>query len=299
VVALFGSGLVGGAIRDALRLDGLAILADIAVPWADARQRALSLARAAATHLALAGGHPLAVIWAAGRTGFNSGEAEAAAEREAFTGICEWVRDIAQQRRTASTSFHVVSSAGGLFEGQRFVDAQTLPRPLRPYGALKLEQEQIARRICDGLPVAVYRPSSVYGHAGPKGRSGLVTTLAMNAKTGTQSRIFGSLDTVRDYVLAADIGHFIAGQALRPGQKTLTFLLASGRPATLGEVVAMIRRLVGRPLYLKLDPVPSNAGHITYRSSALPEHWRPTDLETGVRQVLRHLSQAYEAADRG
>ena len=39
--------------------------------------------------------------------------------------------------------FFLVSSAGGLFEGQRNVGDRSQPSPMRPYGFLKLRQEKL------------------------------------------------------------------------------------------------------------------------------------------------------------
>ena len=294
-VAVFGSGLIGGSVLKALGRRDLTASRRVPVSWLERSERLRDLSEAERPLLE-APGLRMDLIWAAGRTGFGSSREEAAREREAFVDVCEWVRNIAHKRRQGQTVFHVVSSAGGLFEGQRFVGRGSEPRPLRPYGALKLEQEGIARSVCDEMPVVVYRPSSVYGYAGDKGRLGLVTTMISNTKTGIPTRIFGGLDTVRDYVHVDDVGSFIARKTAEPICRSSTSLLASGRPASLREVLSIIRRVVGRPLSIKLDPAPSNASDITFRASALPEDWRTTDIETGIRQVMRKLSQAYERA---
>jgi UDP-glucose 4-epimerase len=38
--------------------------------------------------------------------------------------------------------FHMMSSAGGLFESQTHCSEHSIPRPLRPYGTGKLMQER-------------------------------------------------------------------------------------------------------------------------------------------------------------
>ena len=37
--------------------------------------------------------------------------------------------------------FFLMSSIGGLFEGQALINSESNPKPLRPYGKLKLSQE--------------------------------------------------------------------------------------------------------------------------------------------------------------
>ena len=60
------------------------------------------------------------------------------------------------------------------------------------------------------------------------------------------------------------------------------------------EVLDIVGKVIGRPLYLKLDTAPSNASHFSYRKSALPDNWFPTDLETGIKQVARQLASSFE-----
>lgn len=297
-VVIFGSGLIGRSILGALAKRGQTENTLLPLSWTERKARTPQLDAMGSRLRELPAGATIDVIWAAGRAGFTASQGETAQEREAFTDVMEWLRGLSQQLSGRALTLHVVSSAGGLYEGQRFVDADSVPRPLRPYGDLKLAQEGIARTLCDTIPLNVYRPSTVYGTHGQKERSGLVNTLIMNAKTHTVSRIFGGLDTIRDYVLAGDVGKFIAAQTGRPITQSLTFLLASGKPAALGEILSLIERILGRPLLIGLDPVPSNARHITFRPSALPVGWHSTDIETGIRQVMRQLSATYEAAIR-
>ena len=126
------------------------------------------------------------------------------------------------------------------------------------------------------------------------GRAGLIATLIQNAKRYTPSRIVGQLDTVRDYVLVNDIGKFVAHCMNMRAERPESFLLASGRPTAIGEVLDIVGKVIGRPLYLKLDTAPSNASHFSYRRSALPDNWFPTDLETGIKQVARQLASSFE-----
>jgi UDP-glucose 4-epimerase len=72
-------------------------------------------------------------------------------------------------------------------------------------------------------------------------------------------------------------------------------LLASCRPTAIYEVLDIVGKVIGRPLYLKMDTAPSNARHFSYRKSALPDNWFPTDLETGIKQVARQLASSIEA----
>jgi nucleoside-diphosphate-sugar epimerase len=302
IVALFGVGLVGGAVMNALRRGNLDLQADLGLSWNDPRKRSADLDYITQSLSAFASANGtirrIDVIWAAGRAGFGAGREELALESQALKDVIDWTEGLRVGLGNASFVFHMLSSAGGLFEGQRFVDGKSVPRPRRPYGEAKMAQEQLVQNLRRDMTAHVYRPSSVYGFSGVGGRAGLLNTLLDNAAKHVPSRIFGGLDTVRDYVLSSDIGKFIVQQINKPVLASETFLLANGKPTSVSEMIHIASKVTGRSLYLKLDVQPSNANHITYRMCAMPSGWRPTDLETGVRQVARQLSLSFEAGVR-
>jgi nucleoside-diphosphate-sugar epimerase len=296
-IALFGVGLVGGAIVRALLRHGGTTFSELPLDWRDASQRAVDLSCLTGTLLCQLNGmriRRLDVIWAAGKAGFGAGREELALEIGAFKEVLEWTRESSRLLLSTKLIFHMLSSAGGLFEGQRFVDRSSRPQPRRAYGEAKMEQEELVKSLRRHMDGHIYRPSSIYGFSGKAGRSGLINTLIKNAKSRSVSRIFGGLDTVRDYVLVTDIAEFIARRIIQAETHSQTFILASGRTASVTEIIQITRRVIGTPLYLRLDPQPSNASHITFRPSALPEDWRPIDLETGIRLVVRELSGSFE-----
>jgi len=296
VVALFGAGLIGSAVARAVMQGGIGSTIALPFSWKDADRRQDDLVSLKETMIgAMAGsiGH-VEVVWTAGRAGFAAGWAEVEAELAAFESVsrlCLLLRDAFPVVRHR---FHMMSSAGGIFEGQRFVGEHAVPAPHRPYGHLKLEQEQRASRLPAGIVPFIYRPSSVYGLGTFGGRAGLIATLIKNAKQYSPSHIVGRLDTIRDYVLVDDIGKFVARCMNKPAERSKSFLLASGRPTAMCEVLDIVSRVVGRPLCLKIDTAPSNASHFSYRKSALPDNWIPTDLETGIKQVARQLASSIE-----
>jgi nucleoside-diphosphate-sugar epimerase len=295
VIAVFGVGLVGTSIVSALRRSEEEQPARLPLSWTSAAERMQDLDRIATAirDPGLARVGQLDIIWAAGRAGFGAGRSELEAETVALKDILHWSAELAGTLPQASATFHLFSSAGGLFEGQRFVDAAAEPRPIRPYGEAKLAQEALLATFGAHFMTHVYRPSSVYGYGAVGGRAGLLSTLIENSWTGRATRIFGDMDTVRDYVLSSDIGTFVARKIAAPDKMPHTYLLANGKPASIGEMLQLVRKVVGRPINLKLDILPSNANHITFRPAALPRNWWPTDLETGIRLVARGLSRRF------
>jgi nucleoside-diphosphate-sugar epimerase len=294
IVALFGIGLVGSEIARALeRCDDFSST-HRPLDWlsVDKRARELEVLFQAITNV-----HSLDrldVVWSAGKAGFGALQEELDVEMRAFTDILNWACSLRPAVPHSQFCFHMLSSGGGLFEGQRFIDSASVPNPQRPYGQAKLDQEHLLKDAGEGFQNLVYRPSSIYGFSGLKGRVGLLNALIANARRHVVSRIFGDLGTVRDYVLSSDIGNFIARRIVSHAVEPGNFTLASGKPTSVKEMLEIAEKVTGRPLYIKLDPTPTNAGHITYRTSIFPADWHPTDLETGVRQVVRQISLSFD-----
>jgi UDP-glucose 4-epimerase len=302
VVALFGMGLVGRAIgASLLRLSDWTVqefpFSWTAPPQRTADRRQIEQFLVCATPLTEGGDAyeigRLDIVWAAGRAGFASSQADVEQELEAFQDVLMISEHICQQAPMAQHAFHLFSSAGGLFEGQRQVNRESTPEPRRPYGVLKLEQEKHLAATSQNVAKLIYRPSSVYGYSGTGLRVGLVSALVQNGIRHRVSRIFGEPHTIRDYVLASDIGSFLAKTLIAPPSRSQVFLLASGKPSSMFEMLHKIEETVGRKLYCQFDSQPSNASHISFCKSALPAAWVPTDLDTGIRQTALQLSGAF------
>ena len=292
LVVLFGHGLIGRSIVAALTRTGAAERVDFRFSWDESRAWAGELDAVARDVLSSSQSTAIScidMIWAAGRSGFGASEAEAAAELAAFDQVLAFAARLQDALPHAHHAFHLVSSAGGLYSGQRNVDGTTVPHPTNPYGRAKIEQES---RLHLTLPQArrlIYRPSSVYGFSGFGTRVGLITALIQNSIRHRTSRIYGSLHTIRDYVLNADVGDFIARQLAAPDKPSETFILASGKPSAIFEILHKVGRVIGRHPYCNFENVRSNADDMSFARSALPPSFRPTDLETGIRRTARQL----------
>ena len=126
--------------------------------------------------------------------------------------------------------------------------------PQSAYAASKLAAETMLKQVAaeTGLELCVLRPTPVYG---PGGR-GMIAGLLKVARTGmplpfdqkTARRSILALDNCLDAILAA---------LTHPGAGGETFLLADKAPLSLGEMVAAMRRGLGRPA--RLLPFPETA----------------------------------------
>jgi UDP-glucose 4-epimerase len=288
-ILVFGLGLIGKNILAALRHTGLYDGEDFAFRWGSPTEADIRPIREFVADRCQSG--RIDLVWSAGNSGFSSPEAEFAREMVSFRSVLGLCRDIILGKPNAKLSFHIVSSAGGLFEGQTNVDRRREPVPLRPYGRVKLMQENELLELAELMQINIYRPSSVFGFAGPTARRGLIDSLFFNAALNKVTNIFGSPDTLRDYVFVKDIGRFIAGRVV-DGKPGGTFLLASGKPSSVSEVIHAVEAALNRKIYRRHDTSGLNAANMSFNRQALPEDWNPTDLVTGVRST-RLLVKAY------
>ncbi|WP_262029301.1 NAD-dependent epimerase/dehydratase family protein [Microvirga sp. Mcv34] len=298
IIALFGAGLVGRSIvayaSNVLGFEQRQFSFD----WKHSSQRAHD-ALAIERYILNEGREfnaaliRIDVIWSAGKAGFNSQLVDLEPELAAYTDVLKLSARLYSQLPEVRHAFHLLSSAGGIFEGQRNVDQMSVPHPRRAYGVAKIRQEVHLSQHLPFVTRQIYRPSSIYGFAGTGVRLGLVNALVHNAHQARVSRIFGEPSTIRDYVFVSDIGRFVAERCVTPLGESSVFFLASGKPSSMFEMLSKIEHALGRRLYLQFDPNPSNASHISFAQSVLPVGWLPTDLNVGIRQTARQLMSSF------
>lgn len=291
-IALFGIGLIGSAVLRALERDGGGALFRHPVAWNRPLERSRDLAAVAdrIEEVLRDARGDLRVVWSAGHCGFDASEAEAQDEREGFDDAVITLAALARRRPADTVGFLLVSSAGGLFEGQRRVGRRSVPTPRRPYGRLNLHQEARIREEGSPWRADVVRPSSVVGPPGPGHRQGLVTTLLRNGLRGLPSRIVGRMETLRDFVAVEDVASFLAAHTRRPaceGGDVMT--LASARPSSLAQIQRGVEAALGHKIYVSYALAPSNEVDITFSPSLRPPGWSPGDLAASVRRIHQTL----------
>jgi len=293
LVLVFGMGMIGHAIVDALYRLGFQCEADIGYAWDAAEQRKLAARRVEVVCRGLAEDCQarLSVVWSAGKAGFHSTTPELEPETAAFEDVLGLIREIREAMRTPAVDVHFTSSAGGLFEGQEAVNLSSRPVPLRPYGAMKLHQEHMLMERLPRNEIAIYRPSSVYGPYFRGSRHGLINHLVSNGRRGRVTVLDAHVMALRDYVYSGDIGRYIARQihfGLDPGRESPVHFLVSSRCASILEVVGRIERVLKLKIPFRLDENFGNHRNITFGERVLPVGWHPSPLEVGIRQFAVH-----------
>jgi UDP-glucose 4-epimerase len=287
LVAVFGVGLIGFSVLEVLRQRAGGETTFLPFDWGSpALRRAQLQSIESILGKSMQSGARLAVLWSAGHAGFLSPEAELDAEREPFTEVLAMAERLALAR--GSTAFHLVSSAGGLFEGQRRVTARSVPDPRRPYGLLKLQQEQMLTRSTAPLTRRIHRVASAYGFIRHRARAGLVSVMILGGIRRTVVPISGRMTTLRDFVFVGDAASFMAGCLLEEGDgRTSVAFLASARPYSLLEVQHTVEQTIGHRLFVSYLGDAANAEDITFAPDALPSGWHGSDLRANVGMIYR------------
>lgn len=230
----------------------------------------------------------IAFVWCAGKAGFTATEKNMDDELNSYGIVLDLVKRIRESFPEYKIIVHLLSSVGGMFEGQRLIDNATFPQPRRIYGHLKYAQERRLMELDGEVAKKVYRLTSVYGFIGHSQRMGLIPTLITNGIRNKVSTIFGSLSTLRDYVLNEDIGVYIVKKLFHDCAEKMAFhLLGSGKPSSIYEIRHCVEEVIGRKIYLefRMTPQTENTMDIAINSSALPVDWSPTDIKSGIRFV--------------
>lgn len=295
VIPLFGVGLLGSSIREALHWNAPFDEESLDLSWTDPRLQAFQLAAIERRigQLLTSGGKAspgtLKIVWSAGRAGFSATEEQIEVELESFRAVLRMVESLGQTFPEITPTVYVLSSLGGLFEDCRHIHARAPHSVLRPYGALKQRQEEALASLDARIIRKVYRVSSVIGPPGGGRRQGLVATLVGNAVRRRVTTLVGRLSTMRDFVWYQDVGRYLARAVLseEESSRNSVQVLGSGRPATIHQVVRTVESVVGRRCYIRHSPVLTNASDITVSSAMLPPDWMPTDLRTCIVRIWR------------
>ena len=144
-------------------------------------------------------------------------------------------------RKNSIRKFLLVSSqaAAGPSPNGIMITEDMPPRPISAYGRSKLLAEKIAHKFEDRLPVAIVRPTDVYG---PRDRDGLY--FFQDAKRHVATIVgFRPAKLIATYV--TDVAEGIALAGLSDKSAGRTYFICSDKAHTWDEVIDAIAEAVG------------------------------------------------------
>jgi nucleoside-diphosphate-sugar epimerase len=290
IVLIFGVGLIGSHIVKDLLLESYILLDKIAYSWFYEENRASEkiqiINSVKRNYIDTLNGNDfkIDVLWSAGKGGFGMTESDVSMELRSFVDMLDIAQLLQSTFSSSQIRVHLISSAGGLYEGQRNVGVDSVPDLKRPYAKLKIQQENLLSSFTE-LIKFIYRPSSVYGYAGIYSRLGLIPTLLLNGAKNQGSVIFGSPDTLRDYVWVNDVSNFVAKNILSSEAVSQSYILASGKPTSLLEISVRVQHFLNKKIFLRFVKEGVNSAHNTFSPNTYPHSWNPMDIETGIRKT--------------
>ena len=282
------------------------------IPWDDETALGPALHSLTAGFLAEAvgrGHEGWAVLWCGGASVVASGTREVAADRSAWERFLGALgRGLEGNPQAAARFGHVVvaSSAGGIWAGHGgpAITESTPVRPISDYGFGQLAREETLTGFAAKRPAlrtAVVRLTNLYGPGQRLDKpQGLVSQIARSLIQRRPIHIYVPLDTVRDYLYAADAGRGMADVLERlarspdAGPRPLLKVLASEQDTSVGGLLAIFRLITRRRAAVIAGPSPigwRQPLRLRFRSEVWTSVGRSyrTPLPEGVAQVYRDL----------
>jgi UDP-glucose 4-epimerase len=277
------------------------------IPWQDSNACASALQDGLAELVSRSDGGEWNIAWCAG-AGVVASSAELLQEEgETYARFLRHIGD--QQDVGARGAFFLASSAGGLYAGSTdrppFTE-DSEPRPLAPYGQLKLAMEQQLGALsrATGMPALIGRIANLYGPGQNVDKpQGLVSHLCKANLTGQPLSIYVPLDTLRDYLLVTDCAAMVTAGlgdlrrvARSAGDPVVVKVMASGRGTSIGALIAESTRVFRRRprIVLGSSPLVSvQPRDIRLRSVRWPELdcYARSTLAAGIDCTARDLGR--------
>lgn len=176
-----------------------------------------------------------------------------------------------------------------MFEGQNVTRIDEIPKPKRPYGKLKLMQEEFIQKNFSNA-CYIYRLSTVYGYYNINFRIGLISALIKNTVTGKITNIFARPHTQRDFIWIEDIANFVSLVVLDSTiQKESINFLVSGKPTSVFEIITSIQRFAKSKVLQQYKLVDYNSDKIIYSENIKPKALTTTSMEVCIRSIYNRI----------
>ena len=293
-----GHGLLGSAVARTVPPDDMLFRVPFRFRWGDSAALNEQFNRAVADFALMAKrADDWAIHWTAGVGTMHSDADALATETAALESLLSQLKAHPVIRRYPGR-FTFASSAGAIYAGSRdlLISESSEDAPITHYAIAKLQQEKILSEYCRHNPnvaVLMARYSTLYGPEQASGKAqGLLTHISRQVVRGLPVRIYVPLDTIRDYLEVDDAarGMLAASESVSLGS-AVTKIVASERPTTISEIIALFRKVSWRPPKIITSMTRSSslyAKRIQFKSWLRPDLravYR-TSLVVGISAVL-------------
>jgi len=129
-------------------------------------------------------------------------------------------------------------------------ESQT-PAPVNHYAMSKLAMELLARNFSSRLPIVTTRPFNYTGVG--HGAHFVIPKIVDHFARKASVIELGNVDVYREYNDVRDISHLYLA-LLERGLAGQTYNLASGRTHSLRQVIAVLEKITGRSMAIKVNP---------------------------------------------
>jgi len=290
----FGIGLIGSAIRSDI-LQKFTVLKEINIPvnWLEISSPKMTEELVSEITDYLSQNNSISehttVIWSAGRIGFTSSEEVTNNELKIFKSLFASLEQlVAQKYLNSSSKFILMSSAGGLFEGQVNINKTSKYNLKRPYTRVKFKMEETVVDSSYFQNYNILRISSAYSSKSVDFRMGLIATLVSNGIKNYTSTIYGNMNTIRDYIYDEDISDYVV-RIIRENLKSKNVeFLVSGIPISIFQLKAMVEDIILKKIYIKF--IDSNNGeNISFLRSLQPQGLKTTDIKLNIKRLYLNI----------
>ncbi len=286
IIWLFGSGLIGGAISNALESKFAYIKNEIEVTWGAYDQINSTVKKIIESTESLSKNKDfikVTIVWAAGSTGFYSTIRQTDNEYLFFQKMLDL---LIIKSNTFLFNFIFFSSAGALYEGKVDIDYNTDICIKRPYGTLKFKQEEYLRHKKEISSLLILRPSSVYGFIDNKiARSSLISTVLYNALSNRLSTLYGNLYTLRNYIWVEDVANFVIKKYFHFENEM--YILAGPKSHSIIEIKKEVEKVAKKKVYFKLNSLIENESDIVFANNILPLEYKNTTVSEGIQKIMQ------------
>ena len=248
-------GLLGSAIHSQLQSEGAAVTIAQGIQWKDSAKAQKQLCDLLESFL-LGSPSPssqqnlrVEIFWCAGAGVIGTSVADLEKEVTLFEQVIDTLTSTLQDA-ISGTSFFYASSAGGVYAGSKnppFTE-NSEPKPLSPYGESKLACERKLELLnAYNVKVVIGRFTNIYGPGQNISKpQGLISQICLAHHRGLHSKIYVSLDTLRDYVFVRDAAFMsvrLMDYVSTLDQASTTIkIIGSGTATTIAELMGIANK---------------------------------------------------------